>query len=456
MRRYLTLFICVIAAATALFGQNLTPIKKNGLPADKLDIVLVPAHYYGANAGASQKWQTDAAAFHKRLMQHDLFSRLQDRVNVYRLDVSTANDFTMSGTSWIPDKTRIKAFAKTEAPFLDFSQNDQIIFIVESTKLRADPRYNNNISITRGDPNILTIESTRLGNLVHEFGHSFGDLGDEYPKTSSKTWISAHANIATVNAGNRCDDLWGELKKIVILTPGTWLAPYRDSRIVGCYESQEPTSPGIRYKPTERACVMDSVSDDFPFCPACQRHLMALMDRYTTSRRCRLEAGTYRSRADFERTAGSLRLVDFDSKPDGTAISAGSPGVLLQDQYASVGVEFTAGVIFGEPNLPFTGVSSPNIVSNSSVNLPEHSLVAGYFTSPVCAVGITNTGAVGVLRLYDEGYRLIDSISSDANPATTDFIGIIASRPVHRVEFDFGSGIGFGGDDLLFGVPPTS
>jgi hypothetical protein len=457
VKRYLISFLCVIAAATTLFGQNLTTVVNNGPPADKLDIVLVPSHYYGAKVGSNLQWRMDAAVFQKQLMQHDFFNRFRDRVNIHRLDISTANDFAISApSSWVPDMTRIKAFAKAEAPFLDYSQNDQIIFIVEATQLRADPRFNPKIDVTRGNPTFLSIESTSVDPLVHEFGHSFGGLGDEYPKESDTIWVSTYVNIATVHAGNQCDDLWGELKGIVILTPGTWVAPERHLRTVGCYESQKPTSPGRRYRSTEKACIMDQIDDKFPFCPVCQRRLVKLMDRYKTSRVCSLGAGTYRNRADFERTTGSLQLVDFDQKPDGTAISAGSPGILLKDQYASVGVEFTSGVIFGEPNLPFTGVSKPNTVSNSSVNLPERSLVAGYFPSPVCAVGITNTGAVAILRLYDEGYRLVDSISSDANSATTDFIGIIASRPVHRIELDFESGIGFGGDDLLFGVPPTS
>lgn len=454
--RHSIAFVCALGI-TAIFGtgcKNLTQLRNSGPASDKLDIVLVPSHYYGAAAGSNARWIQDAAAFEQRLFQHDFWKRFRDRVNVYRLDVSTTDDFSLVGAGWTPDQNRIKAFAQAEAPFLDFQQNDQILFIIESTGYQADPKRTPGIGVTRGDPNILSIETTGIGSLIHEFGHAFGNLGDEYPKMVDASWVSTYPNIATSHAGNRCGDIWDGLTDVVVLAPGTQIAGAHDSRIVGCHESQDPRSGGKLYKPTRSACVMDQVGDTFPFCPVCQQHLVKLLDRYTTTRKCNLQDGTFRSRADLEKVTGSLTTVNFDSTPAQVPIAAPSPGVLLGDQYSAVGVEFTAGVVFG--GLPFSGVSKPNAVSNTGVNEKERSLVAGYFPNPVCAVGITNTGAQGVLRLYDEGYRLIGSIRADTNPATSDFLGVTSSKPVHRFEFDFESGIGFGGDDLVFGVRPTS
>jgi hypothetical protein len=143
-----------------------------------------------------------------------------------------------------------------------------------------------------------------------------------------------------------------------------------------------------------------------------------------------------------------MRLVNFDAGSDGNAISAPSPGVLARNLFVG------SGVVFGEPNLPSSAISQPNSISNSQINTPTDALVAGSLANPACAVGITNLGGAAVLRLFDAGNNLIAFISSDTDPSTPDFIGLVSGIPVYRFEFDFVSGVGFAGDDLLFGLPP--
>ncbi len=458
-RRILGRCLSILIAFSSLFPADClaqTALEVNGPSADKLDILLVPSHYYGANAGANGRWVNDAAAFKQRLLQHDFFSRFRKKINIYRLDASTANDFRRQGTYWVPDQARIRTFARTQAPFLDFNHNDQIIFVIEAAGYAADPNRTPGIGVTRGDPNILSIQSTQTHILIHEFGHSFGGLGDEYPKIVTAAWRSTYPNIATDHPADRCSDHWSDLTDVVFLAPGTAAANNRAARQVGCFESQDPNSPGRLFKPSRAACVMDQINDRYPFCPVCQRHLVTLLDRFTTSRRCALMAGEFRDRNTMRRRTGLLMLADFDRTPTNVAISAESPGAVLADQYAAAGLRFTSGVIFGEPNLPFSGISRPNLLSNSAINLSERSLVAGYFVSPVCAVGIHNTGARSTLRVFDEGYRLIREIHADANTAANDFVGIVSGLPIHRIEFDFHSGLGFGGDDLRFGVAPAN
>ncbi len=458
-RRILGLCLSILIGLSSLVPADCsaqTALEVNGPSADKLDILLVPSHYYGANAGANGRWVNDAAAFRQRLLQHVFWSRFRKKINIYRLDASTANDFRRQGNYWVPDQTRIKTFAQAQAAFLDFNHNDQIVFVIEAAGYAADPNRTPGIGVTRGDPNILSIQSTQTGVLIHEFGHSFGGLGDEYPKQVAGFWRSTYPNVATNHAADQCSDHWSDLMDVVFLAPGTAAANNRADRQVGCFESQDPNSAGRLFKPSRAACVMDQINDRHPFCPVCQQHLMTLLDRYTTSRSCPLMAGEFRDRNVMEQRTGLLMLANFDRTPANVAISASSPGTLLADQYAAMGPRFTAGVIFGEPNLPFGGISRPNLLSNSGINLSESSLVAGYFDSPVCAVGIHNTGARATLRVFDEGYRLIREIHADADPATDDFIGIVSGVPIHRIEFDFHSGLGFGGDDLRFGVRPAN
>src|SRR5262249_35671145 len=154
--------------------------------------------------------------------------------------------------------------------------------------------------------------------------------------------------------------------------------------------------------------------------------------------------------------AGVVRRVDFDREPCGEAITvpAGSGGLLASDFYSSVGVTFDAGVIF--PGGSFV-TSPPNVVSNSQINTPTPALVDGTFAGPVHAVGIRNVGAQAVLRVFDAGANLLRSITTDTTPLSpgsigiaSDFVGIISPTAIQRFQYDFVSGIGFGGDDLVF------
>jgi hypothetical protein len=251
-------------------------------PDEKLDIVLLPSHYYGLNAGANPQWTADAEAFKERLWGHHFWSGFRSKMNFHRVDVSTADDFyvTPSSEYWVPDQTRIKEFAVERVPSLDFEGNDQIIFIVESEAYANDPLRTPNIGITRGDPNILTIESSRINSLAHEFGHSFGGLGDEYGSRVSIDIPSRNPNIASDHDGDTCDDKWGDLIGLVIEAPGTWIEDAPHLRTVGCHLTTLPPSAATWYRPTLEACIMNQINDRFPFCPVCARHLESLMSRY--------------------------------------------------------------------------------------------------------------------------------------------------------------------------------
>jgi hypothetical protein len=158
----------------------------------------------------------------------------------------------------------------------------------------------------------------------------------------------------------------------------------------------------------------------------------------------------YTSEAAFQSAAGTLTLVDWDVDDVNCPIFAPSPGVLAGSFYTGDGLSFSAGVIFGEPNLPFSGRSAPNIISNSGVNTPTPALVDGTFATTVTAVGIWNTAAQSRLLVYDTTDNLLGSITSDTDATTDDFLGLVSTTPIKRFEFTFVSGIGFGGDDLQF------
>lgn len=272
----------VLVTVLLSWREEAQPIAPQGPPEEKLDVVLLPSHYYGVNAGSNPQWITDAEAFKERLLGHQFWSRFRSKMIVHRVDVSTADDFYIASSSeyWVPDQARIRQFAVERVPFLDFEQGDQIIFIVESEAYADDPQRTPNIGITRGDPNILTIESSRISSLVHEFGHSFGGLGDEYGSRVSIDIPARNPNIASDHDGDTCEDKWGDMMGLVIEAPGTWIEGAPQLRTVGCHVTTEPSSEATWYRPTLEACIMNQINDSFPFCPVCARHLESLMTRY--------------------------------------------------------------------------------------------------------------------------------------------------------------------------------
>jgi hypothetical protein len=230
---------------------------------------------------------------------------------MYRLDASITNDFKdAGGGSWSPDDETIKEFAQTNVP-LDFNQNDQIIFVIESVAYEKDPIYG--LGRTRGDPNVTKLETKKLNVVVHEFGHSFGRLGDEYNITVDADWKSPYPNLASIHDFDTCVK-WRDLNNVVIEAPGTWIepVPWRASRIVGCYDNTNEGSAGESSRPTDQACVMRSQDDAFPFCPVCQRQLVTLLTKYTPNDRLYDQVETFQSPSEFKKATINLFVINFD------------------------------------------------------------------------------------------------------------------------------------------------
>ena len=116
--------------------------------------------------------------------------------------------------------------------------------------------------------------------IVHEFGHSFGGLGDEYaygddPEThypaDTEPW---EPNITTLH------DFASKWKDM--LPRGTAIPTNPDGRNltskVGVYEGAGYQSKGV-YRPVQE-CRM-KVNEVKEFCPVCQRAIRRIIDFYT-------------------------------------------------------------------------------------------------------------------------------------------------------------------------------
>lgn len=118
--------------------------------------------------------------------------------------------------------------------------------------------------------------------IVHEFGHSFGGLGDEYaygddPEThypaDTEPW---EPNLTTLrNFASKWEDM---------LAPGTAVPTKPDGRDlttkVGVYEGAGYQSKGV-YRPAQE-CRM-KVNEVEEFCPVCQRAIRRIIDFYTST-----------------------------------------------------------------------------------------------------------------------------------------------------------------------------
>jgi hypothetical protein len=150
-----------------------------------------------------------------------------------------------------------------------------VIIIVVNT-----PRY--------GGGGIFNLYSTSCSNnelagyvFVHEFGHSFAGLGDEYyssqvayndayPKGTEPWEPNITALLDTLHVK------WGDL-----IAPGTPVPTPNDSTyagIVGCFEGAGYSAKGL-YRPS-RDCIMFSKKLQ-EFCPVCRRAIGRMIDFYT-------------------------------------------------------------------------------------------------------------------------------------------------------------------------------
>ncbi len=158
----------------------------------------------------------------------------------------------------------------------------------------------------------------------------------------------------------------------------------------------------------------------------------------------------HRSAGAFVAAVGAVDVINFDTDPSGRVIAAPLPGVLANaPDFRSVNVVFDRGVIVEDPGAQ----SGSNIISNTGIQPQQGPAVRGRLIDPVKGVGITNTAAEAVLRVFGEGGVLLGEINTDDVAEVPDFVGLVSAVPIHRFEYDFVGGIGFGGDDLIVARP---
>ena len=251
-------------------------------PVEKaVDIVLLPDGYTEQEMG---KFVQDCQFFVKSLFSYEPYSHYKDRFNIRAVMVpSQDSDVTMPGDGlyrntalscsfWTFDSERYcmtynNETMKTLAGQVPY---DQIYILANTKKYGGGGIFNSYCVSTTGDSYASDV-------IIHEFGHGFAGLGDEYAydgtdnyKLDVEPW---EPNITTlVNFESKWKDMIN--KKTPVPTP----IDKKYENTVGVYEGAGYQMHGI-YRPM-MDCLMRSFNGD-KFCPVCEHAIERMIKYYT-------------------------------------------------------------------------------------------------------------------------------------------------------------------------------
>jgi len=256
----------------------------SGEPAKKVDIVIIPDGYTNEEM---DKFKLDCDRFAEYLFGNTPFKENKDKFNIWGImapsedsgtDIPAKNIWvnTVVGTTFYTfdlDRYLMTRANKDLRTIASYAPYDQIYIMVNFAKYGGGSIYNFYS---------VCVSDNRYSDyiFVHEFGHGFASLGDEY-STSDVTYEDFYStevepldpNLTTlINFESKWKDLVEESTPIP--TPNT--EEYKNK--VGAFEGGGYMKKGI-FRPTEN-CTMKSISVD-NFCPVCKRAIQKMIDFYT-------------------------------------------------------------------------------------------------------------------------------------------------------------------------------
>ncbi len=256
----------------------------SGDPATKIDIVILPEGYAAAEM---DKFKADCDKFASELFKFEPYTQNRDKFNIravlapsresgtdipgdniWKNTIMNSSFYTFDSERYLmtTDNRSVRNLA-ANAPY------DQIYILVNSSKYGGGSIYNYYSTSVNSNKAAAKI-------FVHEFGHGFAGLADEYDdgSTSFNDMYPAdlepwEPNITTlVNF---------ETKWKGMLAPSTPIPTPVDNNTplqLGVYEGAGYVSKGL-YRPTPD-CLMRTFRGD-KFCPVCSKAIQNMIDLYT-------------------------------------------------------------------------------------------------------------------------------------------------------------------------------
>lgn len=262
-------------------------ILSNGTPEECIDIAILAEGY---TADEKEIFYNDARITCESLFEHEPFKHLKNKFNV----VAVASTSAESGVS-IPRKQEWKKTA-FGSHFDTFYSERYLttgeVFEIHNTLSNIPYEHiiilaNTNTYGGGGIYNAFTLTTAHHEMfkpvVVHEFGHSFGGLGDEYfyeddlfSNTSQTKYEPWEPNVTTlVDFENKWKDMLPGNSEIPSKeNPGE---PYK----IGVYEGARYSAHGV-YRPAYDCRMKTNTATQF--CPVCQRAIERIINFYTENK----------------------------------------------------------------------------------------------------------------------------------------------------------------------------
>jgi len=317
-----------VDAAPPPAGVRVWAVQDSGPPAEKVDLLLIGDGY---TAGERDKWHRDAARLTEALFAVPPFRERRRDFNVWAIDVASDESGVSRPSDGVVRRSALRAT-------YDAFGSERYVLAFDDARLRevaaAAPYDFIEIVVNDrkyGGGGIHNLYATVAADneftpyvFVHEFGHHFAALGDEY-YTSPDVYEAAAGRPEPPDPNVTADP--GAAKWKDLVTPGTPLptpwpkeefergqkayqerrkqiradkrpesemeALFREEKVrstallapfvgrVGAYEGALYESTGY-YRP-EADCIMFT-RDDVGFCAVCRRAIEATIDRYAPRR----------------------------------------------------------------------------------------------------------------------------------------------------------------------------
>ncbi|HEY9116048.1 MAG TPA: M64 family metallopeptidase [Bacteroidales bacterium] len=255
----------------------------SGDPSTKLDVVILPEGYSEEEMG---QFIADCQTFADNFFIFEPYPKNKDKFNIHAVlapspesgtDIPADSVWksTLMNTSFYTFDSERYCMTFDDKSVRDLAANapyDQIYILVNNAKYGGGAIYNYyNVSVNSN------AKAAKI--FIHEFGHGFAGLADEYfdSSTSYNDFYNLKVepwepNITTLVY---FDAKWKPMlnKKTPIPTPST--AEYLDT--LGVFEGGGYVAKGV-YRPMQD-CMMNTFKGDH-FCPVCKDAIQKMIDFY--------------------------------------------------------------------------------------------------------------------------------------------------------------------------------
>lgn len=259
-------------------------VLNNGDPSGKVDVVILPEGYTESEMG---RFIEDCNKFARDLFLFEPYGKNKKHFNIYGVlapseesgsDVpaDTVYKNTIMNSSFYTFDSERYCMTTDNKSVRDLAANapyDQIYILLNTDKYGGGAIYNHYN---------MSVNSNRLAAkiIVHEFGHGFAGLGDEYynSEVAYNDFYSPQTEPWEPNLTTLVDfhGKWERLipKGTPVPTPDT--KAYADT--LGVFEGGGYVAKGV-YRPASD-CLMNTLTND-TFCGACSQSIQIMIDFYT-------------------------------------------------------------------------------------------------------------------------------------------------------------------------------